>query len=178
MLHDRRQSSTDLPLLVSIRDIAKRILTQYLASPSSPNPGSSPYAYQTSGEPSTSDLTPQDSLDNSKFRIGFITPPFRDNKIPVTGHLHAHAYITPADLMGWWRSVSYGPLAWYDIDDLIAEIRLVPAAHKTSDIYPSFTEKRAPTTAFVAPLLNLDPLTRYQVLAPGQVTPMGGKRQT
>lgn len=57
------------------------------------------------------------------FRIGFITPPFKDNKIPVTDHLHAHAYISPADLMGWWRGVAYGPLAWYSIDDLIAEIR-------------------------------------------------------
>jgi hypothetical protein len=25
--------------------------------------------------------------------------------------------------MGWWRGVAYGPLAWYAIDDLIAEIR-------------------------------------------------------
>jgi hypothetical protein len=60
------------------------------------------------------------------FRIGFITPPFKDNKIPVTDHLHAHAYIMPADLMGWWRGIAYGPLAWYAIDDLIAEIRSVP----------------------------------------------------
>jgi len=60
------------------------------------------------------------------FHIGFITPPFWDYKIPVTDHLHAHAYIAPADLMGWWRSVAYGPLAWYAIDDLTAEIRFVP----------------------------------------------------
>ncbi|KAK0456354.1 hypothetical protein EV421DRAFT_2028885 [Armillaria borealis] len=60
---------------------------------------------------------------SSNFRIGFITPPFRDARIPVTDHLHAHAYIVPADLMGWWRGVAYGPLAWYAIDDLIAEIR-------------------------------------------------------
>jgi len=25
--------------------------------------------------------------------------------------------------MGWWRGIAYGPLAWYAIDDLIAEIR-------------------------------------------------------
>lgn len=31
----------------------------------------------------------------------------------------------PADLMGWWRGIGYGPLAWYAIDDLIAEIRFV-----------------------------------------------------
>ena len=61
----------------------------------------------------------------TNFRIGFITPPFRDAKIPITGHLHAHAYVEPADLMGWWRSVAYSPVAWYPIDDLIAEIRWV-----------------------------------------------------
>jgi len=25
--------------------------------------------------------------------------------------------------MGWFRGIAYGPLAWYPIDDLIAEIR-------------------------------------------------------
>lgn len=68
---------------------------------------------------------PEPSVDHETFRIGFITPPFRDSKIPVTDHLHAHAYILPADLMGWWRSVGYGTMAWYAIDDLIAEIRYV-----------------------------------------------------
>jgi hypothetical protein len=62
-------------------------------------------------------------VNDSHFRIGFITPPFSDSKIPVKDHLHAHAYIAPADLLGWWRRVSYGPLAWYAIEDLIAEIR-------------------------------------------------------
>lgn len=27
--------------------------------------------------------------------------------------------------MGWWRGVAYSPVAWYNIDDLIAEIRYV-----------------------------------------------------
>ena len=66
---------------------------------------------------------PTPPADMSKFRIGFITPPFRDAKIPVTDHLHAHAYVEPGDLMSWWRSVAYSPIAWYAIDDLIAEIR-------------------------------------------------------
>jgi len=57
-------------------------------------------------------------------RIGFVTPPFRDPKIPVTDHLHAHAYLLPADRMSWLRStMAFNPLAWYAIDDLIAEIR-------------------------------------------------------
>ena len=71
--------------------------------------------------------TPILPADTSKFRIGFVTPPFRDTKIPVADHLHAHAYVEPADLMGWWRSLAYSPVAWYAIDDLIAEIRYVSA---------------------------------------------------
>ncbi|XP_006454755.1 hypothetical protein AGABI2DRAFT_189994 [Agaricus bisporus var. bisporus H97] len=100
-------SSTDLPLLVNVRNLANRLLTSFTpsATPSSPS---------TSEPPQQADPL---------FRIGFITPPFKDNKIPVTDHLHAHAYIMPADLMGWWRGIGYGPLAWYAIDDLIAEIR-------------------------------------------------------
>ncbi|KAG6897918.1 hypothetical protein C0992_009070 [Termitomyces sp. T32_za158] len=87
---------SDLPLLVNVRNLATRLLADLPASP-----------------------TPAQHL----FRIGFITPPFKDNKIPVTDHLHCHAYIAPPDLMGWWRGIAYGPLAWYPIDDLIAEIR-------------------------------------------------------
>ncbi|KAL1951776.1 hypothetical protein VTO73DRAFT_925 [Trametes versicolor] len=110
-------SSSDLPLLVSLRDIAHRTLAALLAPSASPS--SSPAA------------RPQNLLDvgqttraaRESFRVGFITPPFRDNKIPVTDHLHAHAYALPADLMGWWRGVAYSSVAWYDVDDLIAEIR-------------------------------------------------------
>lgn len=35
--------------------------------------------------------------------------------------------------MGWWRGIAYGPLAWYPIDDLIAEIRLVSIRVITHD---------------------------------------------
>ncbi|KAG5352048.1 hypothetical protein C0989_004040 [Termitomyces sp. Mn162] len=87
------QSSSDLPLLVNVRILATRLLASLLPP------------------------------DENLFRIGFIAPPFRDNKIPVTDHLHCHAYIAPPDLMGWWRGIAYGPLAWYPVDDLIAEIR-------------------------------------------------------
>ncbi|KAF9452537.1 hypothetical protein P691DRAFT_721588 [Macrolepiota fuliginosa MF-IS2] len=100
-------SSTDLPLLVNVRNLAIRLLTSLLPDATPASPSTALPAQQT----------------NPSFRIGFITPPFKDNKIPVTDHLHAHAYITPADLMGWWRGIGYGPLAWYPIDDLIAEIR-------------------------------------------------------
>ncbi|KAJ7102259.1 hypothetical protein B0H15DRAFT_813852 [Mycena belliarum] len=94
-------SSTDLPLLVNIRTLATRLLSSLLAPIPS---GSAP-------------LRP-----NAQFQIGFTTL-LTDSKIPVSDHLHAHAYIAPADLMGWWRSKAYGPLSWYAIDDLIAEIR-------------------------------------------------------
>ncbi|KAF9459446.1 hypothetical protein BDZ94DRAFT_1224678 [Collybia nuda] len=106
-------SSSDLPLLVNIRNLATRLLSSLL-SPQSPATTPSIATHPP--------LTPLQS-GGSQLRIGFITPPFKDNKIPVTDHLHAHAYIAPADLMGWWRGIAYGPLAWYAIDDLIAEIR-------------------------------------------------------
>jgi hypothetical protein len=96
------QSSSDLPLLVSVKNLANRLLEGLLPDSSS----------HVSSNPA-----------NPQFRIGFITPPFKDSKIPITDHLHAHAYILPSDLMGWWRSMGYGALAWYAIDDLIAEIR-------------------------------------------------------
>jgi len=103
-------SSADLPLLVNIRNLATRLLGSLL-------PTSTPVTPSTAPPPAPLQAA------NSQFRIGFITPPFKDNKIPVTDHLHAHAYIGPGDLLGWWRGVAYGPLAWYAIDDLIAEIR-------------------------------------------------------
>ncbi|KAF5384677.1 hypothetical protein D9757_006202 [Collybiopsis confluens] len=103
-------SSTDLPLLYNVKNLAIRLLTALNTSPISPI---------TATFPSSSTL-----LDRHPgFRIGFITPPFKDSKIPVTDHLHCHAYIEPSDLLGWFRGLAYGSLAWYDIDDLIAEIR-------------------------------------------------------
>ncbi|KAJ7919095.1 hypothetical protein B0H13DRAFT_2230986 [Mycena leptocephala] len=103
-------SSTDLPLLVNIRNLATWLLNSML-TPSSPL--------------ATTPVSTSVPLyrPNPQFRIGFITPPFWDRKIPVTDHLHAHAYIGSGDLMGWVRGLAYGPLAWYPIDDLIAEIR-------------------------------------------------------
>ncbi|KAF8226106.1 hypothetical protein L208DRAFT_1407635 [Tricholoma matsutake] len=109
-------SSSDLPLLVNIRNLATRLLTSLVPSSS---PAVTPSSLPNSTYPSSNPLP----SNTAQFRIGFITPPFKDNQIPVTDHLHAHAYIVPADLMGWWRGIAYGPLAWYAIDDLIAEIR-------------------------------------------------------
>ncbi|KAI0308001.1 hypothetical protein B0F90DRAFT_1922403 [Multifurca ochricompacta] len=108
-------SSSDLPLLAFIRDIATKLLTSLL-------PPESPLLSPTSAATLTSVSAPS-LTHSSNFRIGFITPPFRDSRIPVTDHLHAHAFIAPADQLGWFRSVAYSAIAWYDIDDLIAEIR-------------------------------------------------------
>ncbi|KIL71009.1 hypothetical protein M378DRAFT_66540 [Amanita muscaria Koide BX008] len=102
-------SSSDLPLLVSVRKHAMHLL-------SSLSPSNSPMLADNGQSSVISD-------ESKSYRIGFITGPFKDNKIPVTDHLHAHAYVAPADLLGWWRGVAYGPLAWYSIDDLIAEVR-------------------------------------------------------
>jgi len=110
-------SSSDLPLLVNVRNLARRLLSS-LQAPASPS--LLPSTPATTTPASTS--TPLQITDQ-QFRIGFITPPFKDNKIPVTDHLHAHAFIAPGDLMGWWRGIAYSPVAWYSIDDLIAEIR-------------------------------------------------------
>jgi len=110
------QSSSDLPLLVTVKTLATRLLAGLLAD-------------------SPSSATATTSTPNPQFRIGFITPPFKDSKIPVTDHLHAHAYIAPANLMGWWRSVGYSPMAWYAIDDLIAEIRYVVLSMSSFLVY-------------------------------------------
>jgi len=133
-------SSSDVPLLVSLRALAHRFLTP-LASPPSVSPRLS--ATPSSGAGTVSPLrlsspdptakvnrrassypltTTQDAT-RDEVRVGFITPPWKDSAIPVKDHLHAHAYLAPADLCGWWRGVAFGPLAWYPVDDLIAEIR-------------------------------------------------------
>ncbi|KAI1783067.1 hypothetical protein LXA43DRAFT_1135234 [Ganoderma leucocontextum] len=66
-------------------------------------------------------------------RPGFIAPLFRDNKIPVTDHLHVHGYVLSADLMGWWHVDGYSAVAWYDIDDLIAAFLALAPACDLSD---------------------------------------------
>lgn len=110
-IHTHKQSSSDVPLLSSIRNLATRLLASLLPA----------------ATPVTPSIAAPLQSPNNQFRIGFITPPFKDNKIPVTDHLHAHAFIGPADLAGWWRGVAYGPMAWYAIEDLIAEIRCAPS---------------------------------------------------
>ena len=117
-----QKSPTDLPLLLNIKELAARYLDQFSAATAPHTEQPTPNNTSTPSQPSSLTL-PAPPANPSKFRIGFITPPFRDSKIPITDHLHAHAYVEPADLMGWWRSIAYSSVAWYAIDDLIAEIR-------------------------------------------------------
>jgi len=107
------QSSSDLPLLVQVQRRAQQLLHVLQRAPRSPDP------YRASSPTNTqSPLT-----KTANYNIGFITPPFKDSKIPITDHLHLHAYIGDPDLAGWWRKVAYSSIAWYAIEDLIAEIR-------------------------------------------------------
>ncbi|KAG9124575.1 hypothetical protein FRC07_011093 [Ceratobasidium sp. 392] len=115
-------SSTDLPLLVHIQRLAHRLLSQL-----NPSSTGSSFAPSSNLNPPPSP-GPNAAVDlplttNSVFHVGFITPPFRDSKIPVTDHLHAHAYVGTLDRAGWWRAMAYSSVAWYSIEDLIAEIR-------------------------------------------------------
>lgn len=95
-----------------MRDIATKLLYSLLP-PETPQPSPN----------SAMALTHSARTRPPNFCIGFITSPFRDPRIPVSDHLHAHAYISPANQLGWFRGIAYSSLAWYDIDDLIAEIR-------------------------------------------------------
>ncbi|OCB85233.1 hypothetical protein A7U60_g7860 [Sanghuangporus baumii] len=115
-------SASDVPLLVQLRDLAHRLLTdltshiRFVSSPTLPRSPSSP-ASPPLPQPNTAEQTGNDHPETgteaaagiqieSQFRVGFVTPPFKDSQIPVKDHLHAHA-----------------PIAWYAIEDLIAEIR-------------------------------------------------------
>ncbi|KAI5124440.1 hypothetical protein M0805_008324 [Coniferiporia weirii] len=127
-------STSDVPLLISLRSLAHRFLSQIAGPPASPSAtpvSSSSLASRRFTSPTSTSSPPLASASaplsrdpsQSQFRVGFITPPWKDGQIPVKDHLHAHAYVAPADLCSWWRSVAYGPLAWYAVEDLIAEIR-------------------------------------------------------
>ncbi|THV06090.1 hypothetical protein K435DRAFT_44440 [Dendrothele bispora CBS 962.96] len=122
-------SSSDLPLLVNIRNLAHRLLSS-LNTPSS-----------TTTSPRVPTFPSSPLNGKTQFRIGFITSPFKDNKIPITDHLHVHAYIEPADLLGWWRGIAYTSVAWYGIDDLIAEIRETVSNNRVKSGYDN---RRAP----------------------------------
>ncbi|KAF9519846.1 hypothetical protein BS47DRAFT_1000952 [Hydnum rufescens UP504] len=111
-------SSNDIPLLNHIQSLAFRLLKS-LNPPAPMSP--SPFASQ---ETLSSNQVPLQGQE-PPMHVGFITPPFRDSKIPITDHLHAHAYLGAPDLAGWWRGTAYGSLAWYSVQDLIAEIRCV-----------------------------------------------------
>ncbi|KDQ20575.1 hypothetical protein BOTBODRAFT_83988, partial [Botryobasidium botryosum FD-172 SS1] len=120
-------SSADIPLLVHIQSLGIHLLRSLDPASSSPPLRLSPAVPTTLQPPRCPE----------PFRIGFITPPFRDSKIPITDHVHAHAFIGPPHLAGWFRGVAYSSLAWYSIDDLIAEIRESTSNNRVKSSYPS-----------------------------------------
>ncbi|KAF8321554.1 hypothetical protein DL93DRAFT_2072264 [Clavulina sp. PMI_390] len=114
-------SPNDLPLLSHIQAVANQLLYSLNPPPvpSSPGPRSNAEERRSHHVP----LNASSSSQDQNYRVGFITPPWKDNKIPITDHLHCHAFIGTPDLAGWWRGVAYSGVAWYPIQDLIAEIR-------------------------------------------------------
>jgi hypothetical protein len=126
-----------VPLLIQLQDIAVRLLS-YFTDPSpsampSPNiapqnmPPPSPISATGGSFPGTS-LNPSNlPSPQATFHVGFITPPLKDPKIPISDHLHAHAFIGDMDKVKWYevpRKVAF-TMGWWDIADLIAEIRYV-----------------------------------------------------
>ncbi|KZP00815.1 hypothetical protein CALVIDRAFT_594990 [Calocera viscosa TUFC12733] len=95
-----------IPLLQRLLVLAPLLLSQNF--PSHPFPPTSPAP-----------------APEEQYSIGFLTPPLYDPRLPVRDHLHLHAYLGRADKAGWWglRALAYGPVGWYGVEDLIAEIR-------------------------------------------------------
>jgi len=126
-------SSSDVPLLIQLQDVAAQLLS-YFTEPGpsplpSPNlnpqliPPPSPVSATSAAFPRTSLAQPQPP--QYPFHIGFITPPLKDPKLPIGDHLHAHAFIGDMDQVKWYevpRKVAF-TMGWWAIDDLIAEIR-------------------------------------------------------
>ncbi|KIO18181.1 hypothetical protein M407DRAFT_246547 [Tulasnella calospora MUT 4182] len=136
-------SSSDLPLLLHMQSLAQTLLTKQLSgtllssssspnavppTPMSPNPGSP--------NPSQAITFSPESDPANQFNIGFIVSPFSDPKIPVSDHVHLHAYIGNMDLAGWWRKLNYSGMGWWAIDDLIAEIREQTSNNRVKSAYP------------------------------------------
>ncbi|ORY34079.1 hypothetical protein BCR39DRAFT_518376 [Naematelia encephala] len=99
---------SDVPLLSRILELARHILTSI-----PPAPGS--------------DSERGRSFNDSDLRVGFVGPISKDPQSPYA-HLHAHATLGPYDakLPGatfWRRNVVLGPMNWWSVEDLRAEIR-------------------------------------------------------
>ncbi|KAL5518647.1 hypothetical protein ACEPAH_330 [Sanghuangporus vaninii] len=165
-------STSDVPLLVQLRDLAHRLLTDltsHIRFPSSPTSPRNPSSPAFPSPPDTAEQSGNNNAETgteagagagvqieSQFRVGFITPPFKDSQIPVKDHLHAHAYVAPMDRCGWWRSIAYSPIAWYAIEDLIAEIR----EESSNNRIRSSSSSGAPTSTAASSSGRLRPIDR------------------
>ncbi|EJU01029.1 hypothetical protein DACRYDRAFT_22843 [Dacryopinax primogenitus] len=96
---------TSIPLLQRALNLCPHLLAQHFPptpQASSPQPSPSPA---------------------EQIHIGLISPPCTDSILPGF-HLHLHAYIGCADRLPWvsLRTLAFGPLGWYPLEDLIGEI--------------------------------------------------------
>ncbi len=106
-----------------MRTLAQSLLSRHVNGTLSHTPTSTPLS-PPPGSPGAQTIAFGAEADPSQqFNIGFITSPFSDPKIPVTDHVHCHAYAGTLDKAGLWRKLNYSGMGWWAIDDLIAEIR-------------------------------------------------------
>jgi len=129
-------SSSDVPLLIQLQEISTRLLSYFTEPNPTPQPSPlinpqqmpppSPTSATGSSFPAAASLNPSGlASPQGAFHVGFITPPLKDPKIPISDHLHAHAFIGEMDKVKWYevpRKVAF-TMGWWDITDLIAEIR-------------------------------------------------------
>jgi len=112
-------TTASIPLLQRLVTLCPKLLAEHFPSspPSAPAPSATtPTSTPPSEQPQSPNLEPH---------IGFLTPPLTDPHLPIRDHLHLHAYLGPADLLPWLglRALAFSSLGWYDLEDLIAEIR-------------------------------------------------------
>nr|ODN88297.1 hypothetical protein L203_02906 [Cryptococcus depauperatus CBS 7841] len=116
--------ASDIPLLSHILDTATQILHSAAAA-------------------SNADVERGHGKDD--VQVGFVGSIFKDPQSPYA-HLHAHAYLPPINtkLAGasfWRRKVIFGPLNWWSVQDLRAEIR---EATSNNRIKTGYQHREAP----------------------------------
>ncbi|WWC94100.1 hypothetical protein V866_000938 [Kwoniella sp. B9012] len=142
---------SDVPLLSHIIDLSHQLLSST--------------AGQSSSTPSEAERGKGKGKDND-VRVGFVGNVMKDPQIPHS-HLHAHAMVGPIDtsLPGatfWRRNVVFGPMNWWSIEDLRAEIREESSNNRVKSGYQHRDRApidRVPDAGSIAGLPNaLDPL--------------------
>ncbi|KAL7410176.1 hypothetical protein BDY24DRAFT_444338 [Mrakia frigida] len=116
-------SPASVPLLSRLHMLAQALLVDQFTSASSfnqNNPSSSSSSSSTTFPPSS----PLPGRSQLQERIGFVTSPFKDPLNPGHPNLTLHAILGPLDKASYYtRGFPFGPLGFYSLEDLIAEIR-------------------------------------------------------